>query len=362
LDVVEESTKHELVNRSISEKSGYFAAVFQQASYVGLVAAGAYFAAEGSLTMGSLIACSILSGRALAPIAQIPGLMTQWAHAKAALEGLEKVYALEVDNHGVDRPLLPENIRGHYVFERVRFAYPGAPQALSIANMQIHAGEKIGVVGPIGSGKSTLLRLLTGMYQANEGRILLDSLDIDQISRSVLADKIGYLQQEHRLFNGTLRQNLLIGIPDPGDQIIRDAAAKTGLLAAITNHPKGLELMISEGGKGLSGGQRQLVALTRLLLSNPSIWLLDEPTASMDEQTEHRCLNLLRETIKTEDTLVLVTHKPILLSMVNRLIVVKDHQIIIDGPRDDVIDKLKESAMHARQVSKQTHSNSPAAV
>jgi len=362
LDVIEESTKHELVNRSISEKSGYFAAVFQQASYVGLVAAGAYFAAEGSLTMGSLIACSILSGRALAPIAQIPGLMTQWAHAKAALEGLEKVYALEVDNHGVDRPLLPENIRGHYVFERVRFAYPGAPQALNIANMQIQSGEKIGVVGPIGSGKSTLLRLLTGMYQANEGRILLDSLDIDQISRSVLADKIGYLQQEHRLFNGTLRQNLLIGIPDPGDQVIRDAAAKTGLLAAITNHPKGLELMISEGGKGLSGGQRQLVALTRLLLSKPSIWLLDEPTASMDEQTEHRCLNLLRETIKAEDTLVLVTHKPILLSMVNRLIVVKDHQIIIDGPRDVVIEKLKESAIHARQVSKQSQSNPPAAV
>lgn len=362
LDVVEESTKHELVNRSISEKSGYFAAVLQQASYVGLVATGAYFAAEGALTMGSLIACSILSGRALAPIAQIPGLMTQRAHAKAALEGLEKVYALELDNHGVERPLLPENIRGHYVFERVRFAYAGAPQALSIANLQIQAGEKIGVVGPIGSGKSTLLRLLTGMYQANEGRILLDGLDIDQISRSVLADKIGYLQQEHRLFNGTLRQNLLVGIPDPGDQAIRDAAAKTGLLGAITDHPKGLELMISEGGRGLSGGQRQLVALTRLLLSHPAIWLLDEPTASMDEQTEHRCLHLLRETIKTEDTLVLVTHKPILLSMVNRLIVVKGHQIIIDGPRDTVIEKLKENAMHARQVSQQNQPTPPAAV
>ena len=362
LDVIEESTKHELINRSIGEKSGYFAAVLQQASYVGLVATGAYFAAEGSLTMGSLIACSILSGRALAPIAQIPGLMTQRAHAKAALEGLEKVYALEVDNHGVDRPLLPENIRGHYVFERVRFAYPGAPQALSIANMKIQAGEKIGVVGPIGSGKSTLLRLLTGMYQANEGRILLDGLDIDQISRSVLVDKIGYLQQEHRLFNGTLRQNLLVGIPDPGDHAIRDAAAKTGLLGAITNHPKGLELMISEGGKGLSGGQRQLVALTRLLLSHPAIWLLDEPTASMDEQTEHRCLNLLRETIKTEDTLVLVTHKPVLLSMVNRLIVVKDHQIIIDGARDAVIEKLKESAIHARKVNQQNQSTPPAAV
>ena len=344
LDVVDESIQHELVNRSISEKTSYFAAVLQQLSYVGLVGVGAYFAAEGNLTMGSLIACSILSGRALAPIAQIPGLMTQRAHAKAALDGLEKVFALETDNHGVERPLVPERIHGQYQLERVRFAYPGAPQALSIQQLQITPGEKVGVIGHIGSGKSTLLRLLSGMYQANEGRIMLDGLDIDQISRGLLADKVGYLQQEHRLFNGTLRQNLLVGIPDPGDEAIRNAAARTGLLTTITNHPKGLELMIAEGGKGLSGGQRQLVALTRLLLSQPKVWLLDEPTASMDEQTEQRCLQVLRQAIRPDDTLFLVTHKPALLGMVNRLIVIANHQIVIDGPRDQVIAQLQEAA------------------
>lgn len=354
LDVVEESIQHELVNRSISEKTGYLAAVLQQLSYIGLVGVGAYFAAEGSLTMGSLIACSILSGRALGPIAQIPSLMTQRAHAKAALEGLEKVFALEMDNHGVERPLVPEMVYGHYSLERVRFAYPGAPQALSLHQFNIKAGEKIGVVGHIGSGKSTLLRLLTGMYQANEGRILLDGLDIDQISRPLLADKIGYLQQEHRLFLGTLRQNLLIGIPDPGDEAIRNAAARTGLLAAITNHPKGLDLMIAEGGKGLSGGQRQLVAMTRLLLSNPCIWLLDEPTASMDEQTEQRCVQTLLQTIKQEHTLVLVTHKPILLAMVNRLVVMANNQIIVDGPRDQVISKLQEASKAMQNNHKQS--------
>lgn len=343
LDVVNESIKHELVNRSISEKAGYFAGVLQQLSYVGLVGVGAYYASEGNLTMGSLIACSILSGRALAPIAQIPSLMTQRAHAKAALEGLEKVFALEVDNQGVDRPLIPETVNGHYSLERVRFAYPGAPQALSIQQLKISGGEKIGVIGHVGSGKSTLLRLLTGMYQSSEGRILLDGLDIDQIGRSLLSERIGYLQQDHRLFNGTLRQNLLVGIPDPGDQAIRDAAARTGLLAAITNHPKGLDLMIAEGGKGLSGGQRQLVALTRLLLSQPAIWLLDEPTASMDEQTEIRCVQSLRESIRAQDTMVLVTHKPSLLSLVNRLIVIANHQIVMDGPRDLVIAKLQAS-------------------
>lgn len=354
LDVVDDSIQHELVNRAISEKSGYIAAVLQQLSYVGLVGVGAYFAAEGNLTMGSLIACSILSGRALGPIAQIPGLMTQRAHAKAALEGLEKVYALETDNHGVERPLVPEKIHGQYTLERVRFAYPGAPQALSIQQLNIKPGEKIGVIGHIGSGKSTLLRLLTGMYQANEGRILLDGLDIDQISRSLLADKIGYLQQDHRLFNGTLRQNLLVGIPDPGDEAIRNAAARTGLLAAITNHPKGLELMIAEGGKGLSGGQRQLVALTRLLLSQPCIWLLDEPTASMDEQTEQRCLQTLRQTMQADDTLVLVTHKPSLLALVNRLIVIANNQIILDGPRDQIIAKLQEAAKKQQEAVKAT--------
>lgn len=354
LDVVDESIKHEIVNRSISEKTGYFAAVLQQLSYVGLVGVGAYFAAEGNLTMGSLIACSILSGRALGPIAQIPGLMTQRAHAKAALEGLEKLFALETDNHGVERPLVPEQIHGQYNMERVRFSYPGAPQSLSITQLLIKPGEKIGVIGHIGSGKSTLLRLLTGMYQANEGRILLDDLDINQISRNLLADKIGYLQQDHRLFNGSLRQNLLVGIPDPGDEAIRNAAARTGLLAAITNHPKGLELMIAEGGKGLSGGQRQLVALTRLLLSNPCIWLLDEPTASMDEQTEQRCIHVLRQAVQLDHTLMLVTHKPSLLALVSRLIVMGGNQIVMDGPRDQVIARLQEAAKKQQEDAKAT--------
>lgn len=363
IDIVEESISHDMANRSISERSTHFAAILQQLSYVGLVGVGAYFAAEGHLTMGSLIACSILSGRALAPMAQIPGLMTQKAHAKAALESLEKVYALEVDNNAVDRPLMPEKIYGHYNLERVRFAYANSPHPLIIPRLNIQAGEKIGVIGNIGSGKSTLLRLLTGMYQANEGRILLDNLDIDHISRPLLAENIGYLQQDHRLFNGTLRQNLLVGITDPGDMVIRDAATLTGLLPVITSHPKGFELMISEGGKGLSGGQRQLVALTRLLLSNPSIWLLDEPTASMDEQTEQRCLQTLRQSIKAEQTLVLVTHKPSLISLTNRLIVMANQQIILDGPRDQVLAQLRKSSqkLQGEMPSHNTQASQPAA-
>lgn len=346
IDTTEEALHHEMALKRISEKSAFVSSLLQQVSYIGLIAVGAYLAAEGHMTMGALIACSILSGRALAPVAQIPGLIVQAAHSKAALEMLEKVYALELDNHDVERPLIPGAINGRFNLERVRFAYPGAPKGLSIQSLSIQPGEKVGVIGPIGAGKSTLLRLLSGMYRASEGRVLLDSLDIDHISRAFLGERIGYLQQDHRLFSGTLRENLLIGIPDPGDEAIRSAAAKSGLLPVIANHPKGLDLIIAEGGKGLSGGQKQLVAFTRLLLSQPNVWLLDEPTASMDSGTETRCLQVLKETLTPQDTLVLVTHKTTLLGLVDRIIVIANHQIVMDGPRDEIIQKLSTPAVN----------------
>ena len=190
----------------------------------------------------------------------------------------------------------------------------------------------------------TLLRVLTGMYRASEGRVLLDGLDIDHLSRHFLGEKVGYLQQDHRSFHGTLRENLLIGTPDPGDEAIKKAAEASGLLSLISSHPKGLELPISEGGKGLSGGQRQLVAFTRLLISHPSVWLLDEPTASMDSASELRCFQVLKREVKPEDTLVLVTHKSNMLALVDRIIVIADHRIVMDGPRDEIIARLSSGA------------------
>ena len=340
IDTNDEALVHDMALRSISEKSNYLSAMLQQVSYIGLIATGAYLASEGNMTMGSLIACSILSGRAMGPVTQIPGLMVQAAHAKAALKNLERVFALESDNHAMERPLIPQSLKGQYHLERVHYAYPNAPKALLIQNLVIHPGEKVGVIGPVGAGKSTFLRILTGMHQAGEGRVLLDGLDIDQISRQFLSERIGYLQQDHRLFSGTLRENLLIGIPDPGDDVIRQVADRTGLLQVIANHPKGLDLMIAEGGKGLSGGQRQLVAFTRLLLSKPNVWLLDEPTASMDNATELRSMTALKTELRKEDTLVLVTHKPHLLAITNRIIVIAQHQVLMDGPRDEVLKKL----------------------
>lgn len=362
IDTNNEAMFHEMALKRISDKSAYVSGFLQQASYIALIGVGGYLAAEGHLTMGALIACSILSGRALAPVGQIPGLIVQGAHSRAALELLEKVYELESDNHDIKRPLIPAKLDGAYELERVRFSYSSSPKALTVKQLSIKPGEKIGIIGPIGSGKSTLLRLLSGMYRPNEGRVVLDGLDIDQLSRHFLGEKIGYLQQDHRLFSGTLRENLLIGVVDPGDDVIKQAAQKTGLLTVIANHPKGLDLIIAEGGKGLSGGQRQLVALTRLLISHPYIWLLDEPTASMDSGTEQLCLNTLKESIRPENTLVLVTHKPNLLALVDRLIIVANHQIVMDGPRDEILRKLSNPPAAASEVKNtQTTSQSTGA-
>jgi ATP-binding cassette subfamily C protein LapB len=219
-----------------------------------------------------------------------------------------------------------------------------------VPRLFIQPGERVAVVGPIGAGKSTFLRLLSGLYQPQEGRILLDNLDITHIQRQVLYQHIGYLQQDHRLFQGTLRENLLIGLPDPGDEAILQVMRRTGMDQLVAAHPKGLARPISEGGKGLSGGQKQLVAFTRLVLCNPQIMLLDEPTATMDEEQERKCLSVLWQEAQNGKSLIVVTHKPSFLAMVNRIVVIAGNQIVLDGPRDTVLNQLKQRAVPTQAV------------
>jgi ATP-binding cassette subfamily C protein LapB len=187
------------------------------------------------------------------------------------------------------------------------------------------------------------------MYKPQEGRVLLDGIDLAQLSKPVLAQHLGYLQQEGRLFAGTLRENLLLGQVDPGDEAILEAARRTGLAqAVIATHSRGLQQPIFEGGTGLSGGQRQLVNLTRLLLRRPRLWLLDEPTAALDGNTERQVIEMLRRELRPEDTLVLVTHKPELLQLVSRLIVIAEHRIVADGPTAQVLARLQAPAATAQ--------------
>lgn len=353
-----EARESELEMRNISEHAQHLAASFQQVSYVLMVAFGAYLVTRSEVSQGGLIACTILAGRVLSAVAIIPGQIVQWSHAKASLQSLDKLWSLEDDHHGQAQPIALENIRGEYKLETVTSHYHGS-RALTVPQLIIRPGEKIGVLGPVGSGKTTLLRILSGMYKPQEGRVLLDGIDIAHIDKHLLAGHIGYVQQDGRLFSGTLRDNLILGQIDPGDEVILEAARQTGLMqAVITPHPHGLQRLIYEGGTGLSGGQRQLVNLTRTVLRKPSIWLLDEPTASMDRNTELHMTHTLQKAIKPTDTLVLVTHKQEMLSLVDRLIVVLNHQIALDGPKKEVLDQLSgttrsapnSNSMHLRQA------------
>jgi ATP-binding cassette subfamily C protein LapB len=340
----------ELEMRNISEHSQHLTGLFQQCSYVLLVAFGALLVSHGSLTMGGLVACSILSGRVLSPVAMIPAQLMQWAHTRAALQGLDRLWKLESD-HGSGEPLVLERLRGHYRFDGVNFQYQGK-QAISVPSLDIRPGEKVGILGPVGAGKTTLLRLLTGMIKPHAGRILLDDVDLDRIAKPLLAEHVGYVQQDGRLFAGTLRENLILGLLDPGDDAILAAARQTGLLASvIARHPKGLQQEIHEGGTGLSGGQRQLVNLTRAFLRQPRVWLLDEPTASMDRNLEAQVTDALRNSLDPSTTLVLVTHKADMLDLVDRLIVVADHKIVLDGPKAQVLRALQPTPIRQEQAA-----------
>ena len=341
--LVHESGESDYQVKHYSTLSQYMTASLQQVGYIGLVALGAYLVSENQLTMGSLIACSIISGRALSPITQLPGIMVQWAHARAATQGLDAVIALPNEIDQRTHALIPGTLENGIRFERSHFSYGAGDQAaLEIEQIEIKPGEKVGVIGGIGSGKSTLLKLASGLYFPSAGKVFIGGIDMTMISPDVLREKIAYLPQEIHLFSGTLRENLLIGLPESGDDMLLEAARLTGLIELIANHPKGMALPITEGGRGISGGQRQLIGLTRVLLAKPRILLMDEPTASMDAATESKVVSAIHEMTKNGVTLLIATHKTALLPLVDRILVMRGGRIVIDGPRDAVLSKAAE--------------------
>lgn len=354
LNVMNTTTNNDLKMRHANDNLNYSIQMLQQVSYIGIVIVGAFAVMNQDRTMGGLIACTILGGRVLAPIMNLPNILVQYSHAKAAQANIEKLFTLAQDNQDVSYPLSPSKIYGNYQCENLKFNYADNDRpALQVPNLTIRAGERIAILGSIGSGKSTLLKLLSGLYAPTQGHILLDGLDIGQISRESLADELGYLQQDHRLFQGTLRENLLIGMPTPPDDVLNMALRRTGLIRLVSGHSSGLDLPISEGGKGLSGGQKQLVAFTRLVLTNPSVWLLDEPTASMDNMQEQQCLQVIAQELKDPSkTLIVSTHKMPLLQLVDRIIIMANSQIVMDGPKQAVLDQLMKNEQMANERAK----------
>lgn len=334
----------ELRLRGLSSLSSHLSQTIQQLSYVGLVVAGVLAIVEGHLTMGGLIACTIISGRALGPLAQIPSLVVQWKQARIALQALDGIMAMPGDREPGRRLLVPTQCRGELRLDKVEFAYLKELPALQLPQLAFKPGERVALIGAVGSGKTTLVKLLSGLFKPAAGTAFLDDIDITHLAPEFVREHVGYLPQDVRLFQGTLRDNLTLGLPAPSDSELLRAAALTGLDQVIQAHPKGLELEITEGGKGLSGGQRQLVGLTRLLLARPRVMLLDEPTASMDAQLEAKVMQHLFQEVSPDSLLVVVTHKMAILPLVNRVIVVDRGRVVLDGPRDAVLARLRSGA------------------
>ncbi len=326
-----------------------FSVAMQQLNTVFLVLFGTYLIHNENtaerITMGALIAAVILSGRALSPLAQVAGLATRFQQAKLALEGLNNIIERPIERVPERKYISPSNIQGNITFENTCFQYQedGKP-AVSNLNLQIRAGEKIGILGRIGSGKSTMLKLASGLYDGSTGNVMLDNIDMRQIDPNFLRSQILLLSQSPRLFLGTLRENMDLARSDgySSDQELLEALQRFGLDKIIRSHPKGLDMPLGEDGLGLSGGQKQIIALARMTLRNPRIVLLDEPTTGLDQATERMSLQAISQWAQ-DKTLLVVTHRPQVLQIVNRIIVMDEGKVVMDGPRDLVLQRLMQN-------------------
>ena len=316
--------------------------LLQQVAGIVMIVLGVYRIIDGDLSMGGLVACYMLSGRALGPLSQVSGLMTRYQHARATITSINEMMALPQERHPGERPLQRQSLQGAIEFRQVESHYPDQRHpALKAINISIAPGEKVGIIGRSGSGKSSLARLIMGLHQPDAGSLLVDGVDVRQLDVSDLRYNIGYVPQDIQLFSGTLRDNLMMGARYVEDELVLHAAELAGVHEFARLHPQGYEMPVGERGSNLSGGQRQNVALARALLLDPPILLLDEPTSSVDNAGEERLKRRIA-TLSANKTLLLVTHRTSMLSLVDRLIVLDRGQVIADGSRESVMDALKK--------------------
>ncbi len=316
--------------------------LIQQLAGVIMIVFGVYQIIDGHLSMGGLIACYMLSGRALSPLASLSGLLTRYQQARVTMTSVDQMMELPQERNFDERPLSRKVLQGAIECRQLNFTYPDQQNpALKNINLTIKPGEKIGIIGRSGSGKSSLAKLLVGLYQPDNGALLVDGVDIRQIDVSELRHNIGYVPQDIQLLAGTLRDNLVSGARYVEDELVLQAAELAGVHEFARLHPQGYELQVGERGQNLSGGQRQNVALARALLLNPPILLLDEPTSAMDNTGEERLKQRLAAVVENK-TVVLVTHRASLLSLVDRLLVIDRGQILADGPKAAVMEALKK--------------------
>jgi len=312
----------------------------QQVAYVLIIIIGVYLIEKNALTMGGLVACTILASRAMAPLAQISSLLIRFQTASHALRGLNQLIASEQERPNNKKFLHRPSFDGGIQFDKVTFNYPGQnAHSLDSISFDIKPGDKVAILGRVGSGKTTLLKLILGLYKPQSGSILIDGIDQNQIDPIDLRSNIGYVDQDSKLFYGTLRENIAIVKPDATDAMILEVSKIAGVEDFAKLHPLGYEMKIGEGGHGLSGGQRQAIAIARALLLNPQIILMDEPTSGMDSVAETLFIKNMHTFLK-QRTLLFVTHKSSMMSMIDKIILMNAGKVVAFGPRDEVLKKL----------------------
>ena len=338
-------------SRAASQLALNATAFAQQAAQVMIVFYGVFLITAGEISMGALIACVILTGRTLAPLAQLAQTMTRFSQAMASYRSINGLMQQPVD-HTADRNWLSRtHLTGKIEFREVSFGYPGhkAPSLRNIS-FQIEAGEKVAILGKVGSGKSTIGRLVTGLYTADEGQVLIDDTDVMHIAPHDLRCNIGTMLQDVWLFSGTVRENIAAGANRADDDEVLDAAKQAGVHDFVSRHPLGYDLSVAEGGTGLSGGQRQAIALARALVGNKPVLFLDEPTSAMDVHSEKALISRLRN-LGSDRTLILVTHRTALLEAVDRVLVLDEGRITIDGPKETLVRNQMRSKNGPQVVS-----------
>lgn len=350
---VGESARSSQRARFISQMGVNLAMSIQQLVTVAVVTVGVYLVAKGEITMGVIIACSILVGRTMAPLAQIAGLLQRMHQSLNSLKHLNEIMNLPTERPK-GREFLSRPVKiGEIEFKDVTFSYPEAAlPALKNVSFKILPGERVAFLGPIGSGKSTIAKLIIGLYEPSEGAVLLDGTDVRQIDPADIRRSVGTVLQDVLLFHGTVRENIAMSAPYADDAMILKAAKMSGADDFISQHPHGYGMQVGEKGNNLSGGQRQSIALARALLTDPKILLLDEPTSMMDMASERQFVERLKRSFH-DKTLIVITHRPSLFQAVDRLIVLGQGEVKADGSREQILNQSRRATQGSNTARRQ---------
>lgn len=343
-EITDSISGYSIQQKDINNRAMNTVGTLSTVAYVAAIVVGVHEIESGNLTMGAMIACSILGGKIIAPVGRGVQYLAQWQSVTQSISMVDSVLELDSERSSEQKLLVPDQQAKSIELKDVRFSFPESPiLQLKISDLKLKAGDRVMLVGSIGSGKSTLLKMLAGQYKPTEGRVKLGDADLWETDPNVVNDQLGYLPQNVHLFKGTLRSNLALSGAVSDSSILR-VSEEIGIDKIAASNPRGLDLNISEGGNGVSGGQKQIIGLGRVFLSQPNIWLLDEPTASLDQESDRKVLDAINSRMKPDDILVLSTHRTgMATKMVNRVIVMEGGEIVDDGAPELVI---------ARQMAK----------